>query len=122
LPTACSTLALAACGGGGEQKQPEPPRIQAAVAQPLAERSENVARLLDSGDRCSAAAEAAQLEREVIAAINDRAIPDLYLEDLGSVVHELVAQIPPCEAPPDDDDEKGKGHGKGKGKKKDDDE
>jgi hypothetical protein len=122
LPTACSALALAACGGDGEQKQAEPPRIQAAVAQPLAERSENVARLLDSGDRCGAAAEAAQLEREVIAAINARAIPDLYLEDLGSVAHELVAQIPPCEAPGDDDDENGKGRGKGKGKKKDDDE
>jgi hypothetical protein len=122
LPTVSSALALAACGGDGEQKQPEPPRIQAAVAQPLAERSENVAHLLDSGDRCNAATEAAQLEREVIAAINARAIPDLYLEDLGSVAHELVAQIPPCEARRDDDDEKGKGHGKRKGKKKDDDE
>jgi hypothetical protein len=125
LLTACSALTLAACGGDGEQERTAPPRIEAAVAQPLAERSENVARLLESGDRCAAAAEAAQLEQEVIAAINDRAIPDVYLEDLGSVAHELVAQIPPCEQPRDEDDEdkkdkKGKGKGKGHDKDKDD--
>jgi len=121
LLSACSALALAACGGDGEQEQTAPtPRIDAAIAQPLADRSENVARLLDSGNRCAAAAEAAQLEQEVIAAINDRAIPDVYLEDLGSVAHEIVAQVPPCEQPRDEDDEGKKGKKKDKKKDKDD--
>ena len=119
LLTGCSALVLAACGGegGGEQEQTAPgPRIDAAVAQPLADRSENVARLLDSGDRCAAAEEAAKLEQEVIAAINDRAIPEIYLEDLGSVAHEIAAQIPECEPPPEEEEEGDEDNGKGKGK------
>jgi hypothetical protein len=104
LLTASSALALAACGGGdgeqAEQRQMAPgPRIDAAVAEPLAERSENVARLLDGGDPCAAADEAARLEQDVIAAINDGAIPEVYLEDLGNVAHELAAQVPPCKQP-----------------------
>jgi hypothetical protein len=125
LLTGCSAVVLAACGGedGMETRAapPPPPRIEASVAEPLAARSENVARFLESGDRCAAANEAALLEQEVIAAINNGAVPDLYLEDLGSVAHEIAAQVPACEPPSDEDeDDEGKGKGKGKDKRKKD--
>jgi hypothetical protein len=89
------------------------------VALPLAERSERVARLLDRGDRCGAAAEAARLRADLTASIS--AIPNLYLEDLSGLVNEIQAQIPPCaepQPPPDEDDDNGNGKGKKKGKKK----
>jgi bacterioferritin-associated ferredoxin len=131
LPTVCSALALAACGG--EQKEVEQrtvsgPTIERAVAARLASRSEKVASLLDAGEACGAKREAALLRNELTAAINDGKVPSLYLEDLSGVVNEIQAQMPLCAELErrDDDDENGKGHGKGhgkgKGKKKDDDE
>jgi hypothetical protein len=114
LLTACSAVVLASCGGD-EQRTEAPPTIPSDIAEPLAERSEKVASLLDSGDNCAAAEEAAKLEAEVIAAQQRDDMPALYLEDLGSVAHELVAQIPPCEPPPEEEkkDKKDKGDGDG---------
>jgi hypothetical protein len=100
LLTACSALALAACGGGEnevERRTDTGPTIQSAVAERLASRSDKVASLLESGDPCGAKDEAGRLRAEVTEAINDQAVPELYLEDLSGVVNELEAQIPPCE-------------------------
>ncbi len=113
--TACSALALAACGGGEnevERRTDTRPTIESAVAERLATHSDKVASLLSSGDACGAKQEAGRLRAELTTAIDDRAIPELYLEDLSGVVNELVAQIPPCEVaqqpqpPPDTDREK----------------
>jgi hypothetical protein len=110
LLTACSALALAACGGGEnqvERRTDTRPTIESAVAQRLASRSDKVATLLDSGDACGAKDEAARLRAELTRAINDRAIPELYLEDLSGAVNELEAQLPVCEVvqpPPRDTD------------------
>jgi hypothetical protein len=127
LLTGCSALALAACGGD-EQNVDRPtvtgPTIDAVVAEPLAERSDKVAALLDGGDTCAAREEAARLRADLTEAINADSIPELYLEDLSGVVNELEAQIPPCqqaEPPPtesekpdkkdeDKDKDKDKGH------------
>ena len=93
--TACSALALAACGGGEsevERRTATGPTIESAVAERLATRCDNVADLLESGDARAAADEAGRLRAELTGAINDQAIPELYLEDLSGVVNELEAQ------------------------------
>jgi hypothetical protein len=105
LLTACSALALASCGGDEPQAEPRTetettPTIERAVAKRLASRSDKVASLLDSGDTCKAAEEAAALRNDLTASIAQ--IPELYLEDLSSLVNEIQAQIPPCEPPPTD--------------------
>jgi hypothetical protein len=130
LLTACSALALASCGGEEQKVAPPPPppppapTIAASVASPLAGRSEKVAALLDAGDTCGAFTEAASLRSDLTAAINQGAIPQLYLEDLSALVNEIAAQIPPCRQPPQADDDHGKEKEKGKhgkhGKHKDD--
>jgi hypothetical protein len=104
LLTACSAFALASCGG--DQKEVERrtetwPTIEASVANRLADRSDAVAGLLDRGDTCGAAEEAARLRAQVTAAISS--IPDIYVEDFSGLVNEIQAQIPPCEQPPSDD-------------------
>lgn len=117
--TACSALALAACGG--EQKETEQrtetwPTIERSLATSLAARSDAVADLLDRGDNCGAAAEAARLRDEVTASIGS--IPEVYVEDFSGLVNEIQAQIPPCESPPEDDrKEDGDGDGRKKDKK-----
>jgi hypothetical protein len=96
----CSALALAACGGqgGGVEEQANPgPTIEEGVAEQLAARSDEVARLLESGDTCAAVMESARLRDELNAAINRGVIPEVYLEDLSGLVNEIQAQIPPCE-------------------------
>jgi hypothetical protein len=117
LLTGCSTLVLVSCGGSGEQKANPHPTIAANVASPLAARSDKVATLLDGGDACGAAREAAALRAELTQAIDK--IPELYLEDLSALVNEIQAQIPPCPQPPqNDDDDNGDQEKKGKNGKK----
>jgi hypothetical protein len=124
LLTACSAVALGGCGGGEQQverRTDTTPRIQRGLADQLASRSDNVARLLASGDSCAAAAEAARLRAELTASIG--AIPDLYVEDLSGLVNEIQAQIPPClEKPADEKDDSGKKQHKKRKKHKHDDE
>ena len=100
--TAFSAILLASCGGGTDDAATPTttarppvaaPRIERAVADKLARRSEQVAARLDDGDSDGAAAEAARLRADLTAAINDQAIPALYLEDLSGSVNELQAQI-----------------------------
>jgi hypothetical protein len=102
LLTVCSVLALTACGGGDGQQVEEVtgPPIDSVVAERLAERSETVASLLDQGDNCAAQREAGLLRSDLNAAIEDQAIPALYLEDLSGLVNEIQAGIPACEPPP----------------------
>jgi hypothetical protein len=103
LLTACSALALAACGGGGstvEERANPGPAIEGGTAEQLALRSDEIARLLEAGDNCSATAEGARLRDQLNAAINRGVIPEIYLEDLSGVVNEIQAQIPPCEREP----------------------
>jgi hypothetical protein len=61
--------------------------------------SEEVAQHLDVGDSCAAAESAARLRDGLTAAINDRKVPDVYLEDLSGLVNEIEAQIPECVEP-----------------------
>jgi hypothetical protein len=103
LLTACSALALAACGGDStstveQQEVNAGPPIERGTAEQLAVRSDEIARLLEGGDNCAAMAEGARLRDELSAAINSGVIPEIYLEDLSGVVNEIQALIPPCES------------------------
>lgn len=110
---------LSACGGGeAKVEERTQPTIDQAIANRLADRSDAVAALLESGDACGAVEEAARLRAEVTASIG--AIPEIYVEDFSGLVNEIQAQIPPCRQPAGDEDEDGDDgdDGPGKGKKK----
>lgn len=121
-------VALAGCGGDKTETNAEAPgpRIERAVAEQLADLSDELASSLESDDSCAASETAAQLRASVTQAINDGKVPDIYLEDLSGLANELEHQVPACgePPPPDDEDDDGddgkKKKGKGKGKGKDD--
>ncbi len=95
--SSCALL-LAGCGGGeGRQLQPAPqPRLPRALAQQLAARADRVGERLDTNDRCGAVAEASQLQREVIQAINARRVPKRLQEPLQSAANSLVVRVGTC--------------------------
>jgi hypothetical protein len=113
-----AALLLAGCGGGDDRPTPVRPKLPAALAAQLAERSDRVATALAAGDSCAAQAEATALQQQTVQAINARRVPTALQEDLSGSVNDLVARIqcvhpqPPDER--DDDENRGKGHGKGK--------
>jgi hypothetical protein len=129
LLTACSALALAACGGDAnrvEQRVNPGPTIERGTAEQLAVRSDEVARLLEGGANCDAMAEGARLRDELDAAVTRGVIPEVYLQRLSGAVDEILAQIPPCEdvaqvPPPPRDRERGRGEDQEKDKGRKDD-
>lgn len=111
-------LAVAAGCGGGESSSAS--RLPAQVADALAERSDVVAQRLESGDACSARAEAEALQADTIAAVNAGRIPARYQEDLVSAVAVLVDSVE-CVPQPRVDDSTNKRKDKDKdGEEKDD--
>jgi hypothetical protein len=123
--TACSAvaLALAGCGGDGAQEPPTP-RIDRAAAADLAERSDEIARLLDDGDVCGAARRADELHARAQEEIDDGSVPPALAAELEANAQALVDEVncpepaPPAETDEDDEEEEDRGNGKGKGKKK----
>jgi hypothetical protein len=118
---ALSPLAsLTACSGDGEQRA-EGPRLAAAVASDLAQRSDNVADLLAAGDVCGAAVAADDLQTATVDAINRGRVPGPFQEELSGAVNGLVNEVN-CPPPPqpaqteedDEEDDEGKGNKKGK--------
>ena len=81
--TVCSALALAlgGCGGDGGQRDPGP-RIDSAAASGLADRSDEIARLLDEGDVCGAAREADELRAQARAEVDDGSVPRALASEL----------------------------------------
>jgi hypothetical protein len=121
--TACSALVLALAGCGGDDQPDNSPRIEPATATELADRSEEIARLLDEDKVCDAAHAADELKAQVEAEIADGSVPTGLAEELDSNAQLLVDQVN-CEAPPPpptetEEEEEGKGNGKGKGRDKD---
>jgi hypothetical protein len=107
------------CGGeAAERRTSAAPTIQRPVARQLASRSDEVARLLESGDDCGALAESNRLRDELTQAINRRLIPQRYRQDVSTAVEEIRGHIvclpPPAPPPPDEDKGKKKGgkHGR----------
>jgi hypothetical protein len=124
LLTACSAFLLAGCGGGDptDPRTSAPPTIQRAVARQLANRSDEVARLLESGNRCAAVGEASRLRAELTRAIERQLIPQRYRTGLARAVNGIRGQIicrrelPPPPPSEDGGKKKGKKHGKGHGR------
>lgn len=85
-------LALTGCGGGERTSAP-PPQLPSALAKNLAARSDRVAELLATGDRCGARASAARLAAAVVAAINAGRVPAPFQEELGGAAAALAARI-----------------------------
>lgn len=122
--TACSAFLLAGCGGGdpADPRTSAAPTIQRPVARQLANRSDEVARLLRSGNACAALGEATRLRAELTRAIDRQLIPQRYRADLARAVNGIRGQIvcrrEPPPPPPSEDvgKKKGKKHGKGHGR------
>jgi hypothetical protein len=122
---ACSALVLAVGGCGGEDAtRDDAPRIDAAAATQLANRSEEIASLIDAGDVCTAAHRADELLAAAEAEVENGTVPSPLAAELTSKAEALRNEVN-CPAPPpppveteDDDDEDKK---KGKGRKQDDD-
>jgi hypothetical protein len=121
---AAAALCLSACGGA-KDKAPPPPAFPRSLATALAARSDAVAEALTAGNSCGALALAQQLQRQTIAAINERRVPPGLQEQLSGAVNELVARvtcIPPATQPEEKEGhEQPRGHGKKHGKKHKDD-
>ena len=114
-----AALCLAGCGSDGERDVAPPPTLPRQLAVTLADRSEELARVLNTGDDCRALALAEQLRVRTIAAINTGRVPAVFQEPLLDRVNSLATRIR-C-VPPAPVDKKDKGHGKkdhGKDKKK----
>ena len=95
--SSCALL-LAGCGEGGakQQRAAPQPRLPQAVAQELASRADRVEERLGANDRCGALAEASQLQREVIQAINAHRVPRRLQEPLQSAANQLAARVGAC--------------------------
>jgi hypothetical protein len=128
--TACSSalLIVALAGCGSEQKAAPEPRIDAATAKQLADRSDEIARLLDAHETekgCEAAQRADDLEVDAKRAAAEGRVPPALKKELLAQAHELVGEVN-CERQQEEssdedkgDDDHGKGKkGKGKGKGK----
>jgi hypothetical protein len=101
---ALAVAALAGCGGGSERSAAPPPRLPAALASQLAQRSDRVAALLEVGQSCPALDEARRLHEQTIAAINTGRVPGPLQEQLSGAVGDLVDRIH-CVPPPRNEDE-----------------
>ncbi len=110
-----AALCLAGCGSDGERDVAPPPTLPRQLAVTLADRSDELARVLDTGDDCRALTLAEQLRVQTIAAINTGRVPSVFQEPLLDRVNSLATRIR-C-VPPAPVDKKDKGdHGKGKKK------
>ena len=107
-----AVLCLAGCGSGSKPRAAPQPKLPQAVAAALASRSDEVDQALTAGDSCRALSLAQQLQRETVAAINQRRVPGAFQEQLGSTVGDLVSRIS-C-VPVTNTHDKGKHKGKGK--------
>jgi hypothetical protein len=101
LAASSCALLLAGCGGERSQQPAPQPKLPRALTQQLAVRADRIAERLEANDRCSAAAEAMQLQRDVIRAINSRRVPRRLQEPLQSAANGLVVRIGACAPPPE---------------------
>ena len=115
-----AALWLVGCGSDGERDVAPPPTLPRQLAVALADRSDEVARILDSGDECRALTLAGQLRHQTIAAINTGRVPSLFQESLLDRVNSLATRIR-CVPPAPEPDKNDRDHGErdhGKDKKK----
>lgn len=107
LAALAAALCLAGCGSEGERDLAPPPTLPSQLAVALADQSDELARVLDSGDECRALALAGQLRRQTIAAINTGRVPSVFQEPLLDRVNSLATRIR-CVPPAPEPDKKDK--------------
>ena len=106
-------LALVACGGSAQTDAAEP-ALPAAVASSLADKADEIASALESGDQCGAARHADELKDGVDAAVSAGRVPTALRGELDRTATELQNEVN-CEDKPKEehgDEGKGKAHGK----------
>jgi hypothetical protein len=110
------------CGGSAKEAAPPPPTFPRPVAAALAAQSDAVADALAAGDACRALAQARQLQRAAIDAINARRVDARLQEDFQSAVNDLASRVtctpPPTAQPEDEKHDRGRHRDKGHGKNK----
>jgi hypothetical protein len=115
-----AAFCLAGCGSDGERAVAPSPTLPRQLALALANRSEDVARALDTGNACRALSFAEQLRRQTIAAINSGRVPRVFQEPLLDRVNSLATTIrcvpPPSVTQEPDKEKRKRDHGKGKKK------
>ena len=104
-------IALAGCGASTRTSAQEP-ALPRALANDLAERSDQIADALDSGDLCGAAGLADRLKDAVEAAVSGGQVPPDFQDELEQTATDLQNEIN-CEEKKEED--KGKGKKKGQG-------
>ncbi len=120
--TACSALALAACGGESQGKAE--PTFSARVGSSLADEAERVASRLEAGDEDGARSATVKLDAAVERAITAGQVPSALREPLREAVDDILASVPAPtptttaeEDPGDEKKDKGKDHDEDKGGK-----
>jgi hypothetical protein len=104
-------IALAGCGDSTRTSAQEP-ALPRALANDQAERSDQIADALDSGDLCGAAGLADRLKDAVEAAVGGGQVPPACQDELEQTATDLQNEIN-CEEQKQDD--KGKAKKKGHG-------
>jgi hypothetical protein len=89
LITLVASLALPSCGNSGSEVVPTAPSIPRAVADELANRADEIARLLERGDDCAAASKAHELRQAVSRAKESGSIPAQLYAPLEEAVADL---------------------------------
>jgi len=98
---ALAAFAAAGCGGTTRHAAAKPPpRLPRTLAQTWAQQADGVAAALAAGDGCTAQQLAGTLRAEVAQAVNARAIPHAFREQLVATVDDLPARITCNPAPP----------------------
>jgi hypothetical protein len=110
LAALCLAIALVACGGSSQTSAGEP-ALPSAVANPLADKADEIASALESGDECGAARLADELKDGVEAAVSGGQVPAALSGELERTATELQNEVN-CEEKPKEHRDKGekKGH------------
>jgi hypothetical protein len=118
VAAAAALLVCAGCGARHAEQRVvvRQPRLPAALASQLANRSASVAATLEDGDGCAALRLARELQRQTIEAINTGRIPAAFQEPLQSSVNDIAGRIrcvvPAPPRPKPKEKSKGKRHRK----------
>jgi hypothetical protein len=104
-------IALVACGGSSQTTAGQP-ALPKAVANSLADKADEIASALESGDQCGAARLADELKHGVEAAVSGGQVPAVLRGELERNATELQNEVN-CEEKPKEEEHGDKGKKKG---------
>jgi hypothetical protein len=109
---ACA-LTLVACGGSSQTEHREP-ALPGALASSLADKADEIASALESGEQCDAARLADELKDAVEAAVSSGQVPAALRGELERTATKLQNEVNCEEKPKEEHEDKGakKGHDK----------